>query len=41
MLVHAISEKAKRFYARDGFTESSLDPMTLMLSFADVDKIAP
>lgn len=40
MLVHAISEEAKRFYARYGFTESPVDPMTLMLSLADVDKLA-
>jgi GNAT superfamily N-acetyltransferase len=40
MLVHAISEEAKRFYARYGFSESPVDPMTLMLSLADLDRIA-
>lgn len=40
MLVHAISAEAKRFYERYGFTESPIDPMTLMLSLGDVDKIA-
>ncbi len=39
ILVHAISPEAKRFYERYGFTESLLDPMTLMLSLADVDEI--
>jgi hypothetical protein len=39
MLVHAISEEAKRFYARYGFVESPVDPMTLMLGLANVDRI--
>ena len=38
ILVHAISEDAKRFYARHGFVESPLDPMTLMITVADVKK---
>ena len=32
ILVHAISESAKRFYERSGFTPSPADPMTLMIS---------
>ncbi len=32
MLVHAISEPAKRFYQDFGFQESPVDPMTLLLS---------
>ena len=35
MLVHAISEEAKRFYERHGFAESPIDPMTLMITIAD------
>ncbi len=35
LLVHAISEDARRFYERNGFTASPLDAMTLMLSLAD------
>lgn len=35
VLVHAISEEAKRFYVRCGFQESSLDPMTLMITLRD------
>jgi GNAT superfamily N-acetyltransferase len=31
LLVHVLSEDAKQFYARNGFLESPLDPMTLML----------
>lgn len=32
LLVHAISEEARRFYLHFGFQESPIDPMTLMLS---------
>ena len=32
LLVHAISEDAKRFYLNYGFQESLIDPMTLFLS---------
>ena len=39
ILVHAISEDAKRFYKRCGFAESRLDPMTMMLSVADAEKL--
>lgn len=38
ILVHAISEEAKRFYERHGFVESPIDPMTLMITIADADK---
>ena len=39
ILLHAISEDAKRFYERCGFSESPLDPMTMMVSIADAEKI--
>lgn len=32
LLVHAISEDAKKFYQRYGFFESSFEPMTLVIS---------
>lgn len=32
LLVHAISEEAKKFYLRYGFVESPFEPMTLMIS---------
>jgi GNAT superfamily N-acetyltransferase len=32
LVVHALSEDAKRFYIRHGFQESPLQPMMLMLS---------
>jgi GNAT superfamily N-acetyltransferase len=32
MLVHAISEKAKRFYEKHGFRASPVEPLTLMIS---------
>jgi len=35
MLVHAISEDARRFYERCGFRPSPIDPMTLMITMAD------
>jgi GNAT superfamily N-acetyltransferase len=35
VLVHAISESAKRFYEKRGFTSSPVDPMTLMITLAD------
>lgn len=34
LLVHALSDEAKRFYQKNGFVESSLVPMTLVLSLA-------
>lgn len=36
ILVHAISEPAKQFYERYGFTASPHEPMTLMLRMSDV-----
>jgi GNAT superfamily N-acetyltransferase len=38
ILVHAISEEAKRFYERHGFVESPVDPMTLMITVADAKR---
>jgi GNAT superfamily N-acetyltransferase len=38
ILVHAISEDAKRFYERHGFAPSLLDPLTLMITVADAKK---
>lgn len=38
LLVHAISEDAKRFYERYGFVASPLDVMTLMISLADAER---
>lgn len=39
ILVHAISEDAKRFYERCGFAVSPLDPMTLMITLGDAKKV--
>lgn len=36
ILVHAVSEEAKAFYLALGFDPSPLDPMTLMVTLADV-----
>jgi len=38
ILVHAISERAKRFYEKSGFIPSPLDPMTLMITVAEARK---
>lgn len=36
IIVHALSEEAKAFYLRLGLDESPLDPMTLMVTAADL-----
>jgi GNAT superfamily N-acetyltransferase len=36
LLVHALDEDAMRFYERVGFDPSPLDPMTLMVTLADL-----
>jgi GNAT superfamily N-acetyltransferase len=36
VLVHAISEEAKAFYLALGFSESPLEPMTLMVTLAEL-----
>ena len=40
LLVHAISEPAKRFYESNGFRPSPLDPMTLMITLKEVERTA-
>jgi GNAT superfamily N-acetyltransferase len=38
ILVHAISEDAKRFYERCGFQPSPVDPMTLMITMRGAEQ---
>ena len=38
ILIHAISEDARKFYEKFGFSSSPVDPMTLMLSLVDVER---
>ncbi|TQV88678.1 GNAT family N-acetyltransferase [Aliikangiella coralliicola] len=38
VLVHAISDKAKLFYQSYGFTESPMEPMTLLISVKQLKK---
>jgi len=38
VLLHASSEEAKRFYLHHGFAESPVDPMTMMVTLADLEK---
>jgi GNAT superfamily N-acetyltransferase len=39
IVVHAISERAKRFYETWGFLASPMDPMTLMVTVAEAAKM--
>ncbi len=38
MLLHAMSDDARRFYERAGFASSPVDPMTMMITLADVER---
>lgn len=38
ILVHALSERARRFYLNRGFAESPLDPMTLIITLAEASR---
>ena len=38
VLLHAMSDDAKRFYARAGFLECPGDPMIMMITLAEVEK---
>ena len=39
ILVHAMSETAKRFYEKWGFVASPIDPLTVMITVAEAAKI--
>ena len=39
ILVHALSEEAKRFYEGHGFVASPVDPLTVMIAVAEAAKI--
>jgi hypothetical protein len=39
LLVHAISEEAKAFYEHWGFTPSAVDPMTLMITIEEAQRM--
>jgi len=42
VLLHAMTNDAKQFYEQSGFSPSPVDPMTLMISVADIEKgLAP
>jgi len=38
VLLQAMTPEAKRFYQRAGFQESPLDPMTMLIAIADIEK---
>ena len=39
ILVHAISEEAKRFYEKYGFVASPVDPLTVMITVTETSRI--
>lgn len=39
ILVHAISEEARTFYERFGFRPSPIEPMTLMITLAEAERM--
>jgi GNAT superfamily N-acetyltransferase len=39
MLVHTISENARRFYESHGFVASPVDPLIVMITLSDAEKI--
>jgi hypothetical protein len=39
LLVHAISDEARRFYEPKGFRASTTDPMTLMITIGEAQRI--
>jgi GNAT superfamily N-acetyltransferase len=39
ILVHAISDAAKRFYEKHGFVASPVDPLTVMITMAEAAKM--
>ncbi|MDZ4658201.1 MAG: GNAT family N-acetyltransferase [Bythopirellula sp.] len=39
ILVHAISTEARQFYERCGFRASPVDPMTLMITLAEAERV--
>ena len=39
LLVHAISEEAKGFYEHWGFRASAIEPMTLMITIEEAQKM--
>ena len=40
MVCHALSEQAQRFYLHHGFSESPIEPLTVMLNLAKVPTLA-
>jgi predicted N-acetyltransferase YhbS len=41
ILVHAISDEAKTFYEKYGFRSSPIDPMTLMITIEEAQRMLP
>ena len=41
VLLHAIDDSSKRFYLHHGFAESPIDPMTMMITLAELERSIP
>jgi GNAT superfamily N-acetyltransferase len=39
ILVHALGEPAKRFYEKYGFISSPIDPLTVLITISEADRI--
>ena len=41
VLLHAVDDSGKRFYLHHGFAESPMDPMTMMITLAEIERSLP
>jgi len=41
VLLHAVDDRSKSFYLHHGFAESPIDPMTLMITLAEIERSLP
>jgi GNAT superfamily N-acetyltransferase len=39
VLLHAVDDRSKSFYVHHGFAESPIDPMTMMITLADLESV--
>jgi predicted N-acetyltransferase YhbS len=41
VLLHAVDDRSKSFYLHHGFAESPIDPMTMMVTLAEIERSLP
>lgn len=41
VLLHTVEDSSKRFYLRHGVAESPIDPMTMMITLAEIERSLP